>query len=253
MPRTTVLPNAHLIDADLNRTAKMAKIQAKALENQGACTKIFVQGGTPNEAKGKTQMAQLGVGKYYKPQGMHGVCKAMSTFWMANHANDEDFWGWLIQDGFVKVSSAAMLIDAHKQSKANGNQTLWENNILKTVGIILQGHSNAMIFEDVDTGATPYGRAVQMVNRILKGRWGYRSISIHREGGGHAMAAWVGQDVCFMDPNYGEFWFETVDGFRNWFIDFWVTSGYATKYDVDCQVLSYGKSINSVRGRNHWM
>ena len=48
MPRTTVLPNAHLIDADLNRTAKMAKIQAKALENQGACTKIFVQGGTPN-------------------------------------------------------------------------------------------------------------------------------------------------------------------------------------------------------------
>jgi YopT peptidase len=48
--------------------------------------------------------------------------------------------------------------------------------------------------------------------------------------GGHAMAAYVGSDVAFFDPNFGEFWFPTQRKFYDFFLNFWRTSGYESEF-----------------------
>lgn len=60
--------------------------------------------------------------------------------------------------------------------------------------------------------------------------------------GGHAMAAYVGTDVSFFDPNFGEFWFPKTLNFYNFFQDFWSLSGYDTAFD-SFYLLSYGKKV----------
>ena len=44
----------------------------------------------------------------------------------------------------------------------------------------------------------------------------YAMIVLHGAGGGHAFAAWIGgrgEDACFFDPNFGEYWFEDKQNF----------------------------------------
>ena len=54
------------------------------------------------------------------------------------------------------------------------------------------------------------------------------------------MAAWVGADVAFFDPNFGEFWFENRQDFINWFPAFfskscysWPKLGLCERFEVD--------------------
>jgi hypothetical protein len=58
------------------------------------------------------------------------------------------------------------------------------------------------------------------------------------------MAAWVAQDVCFFDPNYGEFWFETKAAFILWFSkEFWPKSFYQMMLSDDYRVFHYAKQV----------
>ena len=68
--------------------------------------------------------------------------------------------------------------------------------------------------------------ASDLASSMKNGTGSYRTIGIWGPGGAHAMAAWVGQDVAFFDPNFGEFWFEKSGDFINWFPHFWRRSMY---------------------------
>jgi hypothetical protein len=263
MPGTSVLPDAWMIDAEIERTTKIAKLQIAAHECGGACTKVFGQGGTGSEwdrsqSKSLTQTAQLGLAKWYKLRfkkpgvRMAGVCKALSVYWLGFHANDEDFWGWLTNNGFIRVDVAAHIITEHQESTKGAGQSAWERNILATVGVIPQAGGTSFDQDTSSLSGVVRGRTIAQAIAPDKGRWGYKSISYRRVGatGGHATVAWVGQDVTYFDPNYGEFWFENRANFRTWFSRYWAISGYAYERFI---IRPFGKSLNSVRGRNNWM
>lgn len=76
--------------------------------------------------------------------------------------------------------------------------------------------------------------------------WSYKIISIHGSVGGHAVAAFVGDDAMFFDPNYGIFYFENADDFRRWMGEpggFYWTSNYVRHLGDDFVIKSYAKSI----------
>jgi len=75
-----------------------------------------------------------------------------------------------------------------------------------------------------------------------KGGGSYVLISIMGSGGGHAMAAYVGNDIAFFDPNYGEFWFPTHQQFYEFFMAFWRSSGYYQDFNR-FYLLPYAKGV----------
>lgn len=76
--------------------------------------------------------------------------------------------------------------------------------------------------------------------------WSYKIISIHGSAGSHAIAAFVGADAMFFDPNYGIFYFEKASDFQNWFGApggfFWET-GYIKHLCDDYVIKSYAPEI----------
>src|SRR5262249_8838972 len=95
MAGTSVLPDAPFIDFWLFMPDKQEKAYLAAHQRGGACTKKFNQGSDDKEK---------GLGFWYhkrkKSNGKTwgGVCKALSIYWIAYHANERDFWGWLQSD-----------------------------------------------------------------------------------------------------------------------------------------------------------
>ena len=54
------------------------------------------------------------------------------------------------------------------------------------------------------------------VTRYLWAALAYALIALEGPRGGHAVAAWIGargEDACFFDPNFGEYWFENKQDF----------------------------------------
>ncbi len=78
------------------------------------------------------------------------------------------------------------------------------------------------------------------------GHWSYKIISLHGRAGGHAVAAFVGADAMFFDPNYGVFYFPYLNDFRRWFGApggfYWATN-YVKELGSDFTIKSYAKSI----------
>lgn len=74
-----------------------------------------------------------------------------------------------------------------------------------------------------------------------KGSGSYVLISIMGNGG-HAMAAYIGNDISFFDPNYGEFWFPTHLQFFDFFMGFWRSSGYYQDFD-SFYLMPYAKGL----------
>src|SRR5690348_5686371 len=83
------LPNFEMIDNEVigHETATQKKINLLCLKYGGVRTKLYSQGNTI-----------IGAKKYYsqmKDRTWGGVCFSMVLHWIAMHANDIDFWGWL--------------------------------------------------------------------------------------------------------------------------------------------------------------
>lgn len=95
---------------------------------------------------------------------------------------------------------------------------------------------------------TSYARnmAKSIVGDHSASYWSYKIISIHGSAGGHAVAAFVGADAMFFDPNYGIFYFEKASDFQNWFGApggfLWETR-YIKHLADDYVIKSYAKSI----------
>lgn len=70
----------------------------------------------------------------------------------------------------------------------------------------------------------------------------YAIINVLGDDGGHAMAAWIGEDIAFFDPNFGEFYFSNPRDFQNFFRTFWDLSDYDEDFDRFCFFL-YSKGV----------
>lgn len=95
----------------------------------------------------------------------------------------------------------------------------------------------------VGSGASAgYRLADALSEKKMVSRGGsYVIISIMGDGG-HAMAAFIGSDISFFDPNFGEFWFPNHAKFKAWFIQFWKISGYGDDFDK-FYLMPYAKGI----------
>lgn len=242
-----VLPNASQIDIGVTMASKHQALYALAAQFNGACTKRFGQG---SDHRGK------GLGYWYHQRaGWHGVCKALSVYWIFFHALDQDFWGWLYgPNGRIDAQKAAKIIDLHAayKSRSGGltkdgwtDQKLLGAHLIPRSGIV----SGARLkVTGVANQSNPYlaGRLIgdSIAPTDYEGG-SYKQLSFHNpDGGGHAVAAWVERDVAFFDPNYGEYWFETKADFRKWFGKFWVTTGYGAKYTGDYNFTAYARKVN---------
>jgi hypothetical protein len=250
MPGTSVLPDAYLIDAHLDMPSKHTKLHLLAHEFGGACTKKFSQG-SDDRTKGLGYWYHQRKKKNGKKWG--GVCKALSVYWIAYHANDWDFWGWLMENGWAQAERATIICDLHgAYGKRDGlSKYNWMKQVLATAHVVERRSNHngaAMVLTgsgDAVTGKTYLnGRLIAeaVAPNYRLGGGCYRQLSFHG-GGGHAVALWAAEDATFFDPNYGEYWFEHVGDFRKWFGHFWVESGYGAKYEGQYDLSCWGKSI----------
>jgi hypothetical protein len=140
---------------------------------------------------------------------------------MGFHANNKDFWAWLIDEkGTQNFRDDVARLIVFSQVDSYRDQRQWERNFLAEWGLRVKGETPEHI--PFDMTLKPEERAHIIATVIApeaRLRHGYRSIGLYQAG--HAMAAWVAQDVLFFDPSWDEYWFETRAGFRGWFKQYW--------------------------------
>jgi YopT peptidase len=165
---------------------------------------------------------------------MGGACYAISAFWVIFHATqgsdnpftkDRTIWEYLFDQGGLNLGAASNIVVEHRESSRIG-QTLYFDQQLGKFGLVRR--KEIVSGQDLEVSGsashigTLQGKGRAIANAIVQQGEGYRTISLRRaEGGGHAVAGWVGQDVSFMDPNFGEFWFPNHQSFIGWFEAFW--------------------------------
>lgn len=246
-------------------TPVINSVRASVKPFNGQCTWAFSQIKDPVASIiGKDQISK------------DGICEMLSAKWIETHANESHLSTWLEGAGHAidpsKIRQLMQLFiigSSMNRSAIIGNavkggdvdQTQATINWLRAKGIIQRKSIKPIQFlggasENIANTSTAsragggdrHDFAQQMANAIAfsmkNGTGSYRTIGIWGSGGGHAMAAWVGQDVAFFDPNYGEFWFERRQDFINWWPTFFKKSMYSMKKVGLCrkyEIMDYAK------------
>ncbi|MGF1461666.1 MAG: YopT-type cysteine protease domain-containing protein [Maricaulaceae bacterium] len=255
----TVLTAAPAIDWQLDMPYIHQKLHAMAITHGGACTKKFRQG-SDDVTKGVGSIYHLRLKSDGKKWG--GVCKALSMFWMAFHANDEDFWSWLFgKDGKLNVERAAFICDLHGSYSSRPDhgdvQTRQESGLSKLDFMKKQLAKSGIVPRTDGSGgslstnmqaftkSTRTGRGREIAKVLAPpykmGGAMYKQLSFAGDNGAHATVAWIAQDAMFFDPNYGEYWFEKVSDFARWFELYWRETGYGAKYTKNFTIHCFGK------------
>ncbi|WP_097458681.1 YopT-type cysteine protease domain-containing protein [Mangrovitalea sediminis] len=178
-------------------------------------------------------------GKMYKMvlrnnNPMGGVCATVCAFWIVFHAKqgageianaftrDRSVWDYLFNDGGLNLGAAQNITCEHLLS--TGNQLNYFENFMAKFDIkrrdkSISGIPIANVF--VALSNSTVFQCADIITRI----GGYKLIqlkqSLDGSGSGHMVSAWCdGQDVVFMDPNMGEFWFPNVTSFKVWLASF---------------------------------
>jgi len=199
------------------------------------------------------------------PYTSNGICQALSAKWIAEHANNGSLWNWLFSPGTTNVKQAAianLMINFTESVQRTGppaNPTTKNKNTggefyqdfvtdkyLALYGIIrrkaTQGAYMGTMANPLPVGKQGHNLGSRFQESWLCAKGGsYILISILGNGG-HAMAAYVGEDVAFFDPNFGEFWFPSIKEFFPWFLKFWRSSGYERSFDK-FYLMPYGKKV----------
>lgn len=240
-----------------------------ALRQGGVCTKKFDQG-----ARQRGQGFVRSVAKYNADQPaakMTGVCVALSAVWIAHHAWDRDFWGWLYGEPMQRhekpepnkyyerllASSGRFIVDVQKaymhemtvappdlsfaqMGKRTGARMARRmiDGFMSQLGI---GRHYRGDVSKSNLSRTASNLASQLAPDRFGGGGCYKELNITGPGGGHACAAWVGEDVTYFDPNYGEFWFPTTTAFRYWFFNYWAASMYPNKAGKFYEIVTYAR------------
>ena len=199
------------------------------------------------------------------PYTSNGICQALSAKWIAEHANDRSLWNWLFAPGSTNVKQAAianLMINFTESVQRTGklaNPTTMNKN---TGGDFYQDFVTDKylgLYDVVRRKATQAGYMGTIASQLPVGKLGHNLASRFQESwlcskggsyilisimgnGGHAMAAYVGQDVAFFDPNFGEYWFPSINEFYPWFLKFWKSSGYDRSFNT-FYLLPYAKKV----------
>lgn len=165
---------------------------------------------------------------------MGGVCATVAAFWVAFHSAQDSgsnasftkgrsVWDYLFDENGINLGAATNITVEHHQS--SGNQLLYFENLLGKFN--LKKRTTTMSGSNVPCVWMPFSASTAFsVGEAIASQNGYKLIQLKKtldgSGGGHMVAAWSDmQDVLFMDPNVGEFWFPNKTAFKIWLSDFW--------------------------------
>jgi YopT-type cysteine protease-like protein len=206
------------------------------------------------------------------PDTSYGICEALSTYWIREHARGGSLWNFLYAgatgggkkgaglnmgrlmsimtlhaEGGHAVDNAAAHV---KYAQENASERWLEGmGVLRRksssmnqriANLPFSGNSLSMMANGKTTMFDASSLADDICAGTARDTGHYQKIGVEGKGGAHAMAAWVANDVCFFDPNFGEFWFETKDAFKKWFTSyFWKSSMYAMALSGSYHIRAY--------------
>ena len=204
------------------------------------------------------------------PYTANGICQALSAKWIAQHANGSSLWDWLCTPGTTNVKQSAianLMINFTESVQRTGklsnpttrNQDtkgqfyqdfvtdkylkLYSGLVRRSIvqeGVIGSIRNQLTVGGGVNAGRR-LARRLNESRLVSKGSGSYVLISIMGNGG-HAMAAFVGEDIAFFDPNFGEFWFPSHKQFYAFFLKFWHRSGYYKNFP-NYYLMPYAKAV----------
>jgi len=162
-----------------------------------------------------------------KKAEMGGVCATHVAFWIAFHSSQESgananftkgrsVWEYLYDSNGLNMGAATNIVVEHHRS--SGNQDAYFREFLNSFKLKKRG--NSMSGAKVPCVWMPFTPDTAFsVGEAIFSRNGYKMIQLRsaKGGGGHMIGAWSDtQDVLFMDPNVGEFWFQDKTAFKIW-------------------------------------
>lgn len=177
--------------------------------------------------------SSIRVAIHYVLYGPKGICAALSAHWIRAHAMDESLPAKLgltatqhsigpfsfktyasLNIGRLRVIAQ----DFKRWGSRNGPGQLDSiKNWLDHQGM----NRRPAMCDEYDIFAGCPNLEYDIAHQLRNVRSAYAYISFGRfAGSGHAVAAWVGasgEDVCFFDPNYGEYWFQNKTDFFRFF------------------------------------
>ncbi len=210
------------------------------------------------------------------PESSQGICKSLCMNWVAHHATEQtgsfaklarssgnsnkrgggNFTG--ASFALNQVAYGKALDSARTQTEYEKAKDQFTDDFLRQKGVIRQmnitnpaenlSRSEARSKSGVLGSDIKFGKSLanSVVGAHSKGYWSYKIISIHGSAGGHAIAAFVGADAVFFDPNYGIFYFEKASDFQGWLGQpggFYWTSNYVKHLGGDFVIKSYAPKV----------
>lgn len=226
-------------------------VRASAQRFRGACLVPFSQCAEPVRSL---------IGDDH--QTRNGICAALSMYWVGMHSMESSLWSWLLDEkGAVIASKLKRVQVVQKQSKNDNNGVQAENEIerLALLGLVLHRGDLKELNRDLNHVEVGSNSATAIPAEIFRyartGDGTYWTFHVGGLGGGHEMAAYVGLDAVFFDPNYGEFYFEKAADFAAWFPEFWRLSKYSIGLNKYYYLLNYAKSVKfkeSLKGEKNY-
>lgn len=199
----------------------------------------LAKGGVIIEA---SQDRDLGFLMRLDPATAGGVCKALSLYWIGMHAKEESFWNWIGTQGaintlngqrvmatFLSYGSHLDRFDAANPTSSNAEyeaqKDVWANGVLAPYKVVPYTTATGKGLAKLSGGTDVVAKLAFFAENNADI---YMQLSLGGSAGRHAVSFYVGwKDICFYDPNFGEYWFPKKGDIRFWFETFMRASGYA--------------------------
>jgi len=165
-----------------------------------------------------------------------GVCAALSAHWMHQASRGGSLMDDLIRnDGGLDAGLFAQVANLQTRSILGADQDrIIYGELTNQFGL------RALPTRDREGGNPSAAELAEAISGNTRGIVLYRYISFVGRGGGHAVAAAVtDNDITYFDPNYGQFHFDSLDRFRQWFPRYWSRSQYDLGLSKSYSVESY--------------
>ncbi|PVZ71747.1 YopT-type cysteine protease domain-containing protein [Pelagibaculum spongiae] len=224
-----------LIDRHIQSNDLSDLLASKASQFGGCRTKKFEQ---------QSFNIKTGMGSWFKDPALTpdhqvwgGACHALSITWITEHAHGRSIWPWLQCSCGDILSGPASYILALQASSKGVSEPYF--NYFTYYGSS-KSHWQKMIFNFY--GMTPYPligqydyeASITFQNNPIKQNLDHLLSEIFNttdhyillrfynvQQHGHCISMWSGKDIVLFDPEIGEFWFPSKDGFTEWFYEYW--------------------------------
>jgi YopT peptidase len=176
-----------------------------------------------------------------------GICKALAAQWIVDHAYGGSLYNRVVdQRGNLNLAAIRMIMQnfiigsgqqvtataqfmlkrgvLERQSSQDISRTIVRRVDGRRVDVPTVTHTTKATYQ-ANVGAPTCNVAVELPQALRRVVDGYALIDFGAmTGDGHSTAAWIGVkrpdvagDVCFFDPNVGEFYFRDKENFFRWF------------------------------------